>query len=254
MSLSVTVVHWEAFLLVLVRTASMLMVAPAFGAKPIPMQVRVGLAAFLAMLLTPLQEVDGPLLTDAVSIALLVSKEVLVGLLMGFAGTLVFSAVHMATQLMGVQIGYSFSNTVDPMAGQSTGFLDTFYNMLAMVLFLGLGGHHALILALANSYQVVPIGGFAPSGAMAQSLVLLAAAAFGVAIKLAMPIVGTMLLTDCAMALVVRSIPQMNIFMVGLPIKMVLGIVMMIALIPMMVAGIGNVSRNVATATVGVLR
>ena len=254
MALSITVVRWEVFLLVLVRAAAMLMVAPAFGARPIPAQVKIGLAALLAMLLTPLQATEGPLLTNPLTVMVLVSREVLTGLLLGFAATLVFSAVQTAAQFVGVQVGYTFSNTVDPLSAQHASFLDTFYNMLALVVFLGLGGHHALISGLAHSLEVAPLGEYGPPQSVGQSLVLLMSASFGIAVRLAMPVVGTMMLADAALALVVRSIPQMNVFVVGLPVKMVLGIVTMIALAPMLVLGISDLTRTVGSTVVGVLR
>lgn len=254
MALSVTVVRWEAFLLVLVRVTATLMVAPALGARPIPTQVKVGLAALLAMLMTPLQTAEGPFLTDWLTILIQVSREAVVGLLMGFSAALVFSAVQMAAQLIGVQVGYSFSNTVDPMSAQSTGFLDTFYSMMAVVIFLGLGGHHALISGLAESFQLVPLGEYGAPMATGDRLVMLVSTTFSIAVRLAMPIVATMLLADAAMALVVRSIPQMNVFVVGMPVKMVLGILVMIALVPMMVAGIGDIARTAVSVGTGVLR
>ena len=232
----------------------MLMVAPILGAKPIPAQVKIGLAAILAILIAPLQPAEGPLLTDHLTIMLQVGREVLVGLLTGFSASLVFSAVQMAAQLMGVQVGYSFSNTLDPLSAQNTGFLDTFYNMLAIVIFMGLGGHHALISGLVNSFQLAPLGTFGLPVESGNKLVLLISTTFSIAVRLAMPVVGTMFITDAAMALVVRSIPQMNVFSVGLPVKMVLGILVMIAFLPIMVAGISDITRAAATAGVGILR
>ncbi|MGI5835586.1 MAG: flagellar biosynthetic protein FliR [Chloroflexota bacterium] len=253
MTLNVTIVSWEAFLLVMVRVAAMLMVAPAFGAKPIPAQVKIGLAALLAALITPLQTTEGPLLVDMATILLQVSREVVVGLLAGFSATLVFSAVQMAAQIIGVQVGYSFSNTVDPVTAQSAGFLDTFYTMLAVVIFMGLGGHHALISGIAQSFQLVPIGTYAAPIETGDKLVAIISNTFLIAVRLSMPIVGTMFLVDATMALVVRSIPQMNVFAVGLPVKMVLGIVVMIAFVPAIVAGISDISRSSVAAFSGIL-
>lgn len=254
MALSLTITGWEVFLLVMVRVAAMLMVAPVLGAKPIPIQVKIGLAALLAALITPLQMAEEPLLTDIFTILLQVSREVVVGLLTGFSAALVFSAVQMAAQLIGVQIGYSFSNTVDPISSQSTGFLDTFYSMLALVVFMGLGGHHALISGIAHSFQLVPVGTYGAAVDAGEKIVMLVSATFSIAVRLSMPVVGTMFLADTAMALVVRSIPQMNVFSVGLPVKMVLGILVMIAFVPIIVAGISDVTKSSVTAFTGVLR
>lgn len=254
MGLSVTVGHWDIFLLVLVRVAAMVMVAPVLGAKPIPMQVKTGLSVLLAILLTPLQSVSEPLFTDWITILLAVSREALIGLLLGFAGTLVFSAVHMAAQVIGVQIGYSFSNTIDPVSSQSSGFLDTLYSLMTVVIFLGLGGHHALITGLGQSFELAPLGAYALKPLIGERLVAFSSTAVSIALHLALPVVGTMLLVDAAMALVIRSIPQMNVFVVGLPVKMVVGLLTLTALTPMTVGGIGSLTRTVASAVGGVLR
>ena len=253
MDLSVSVGRWDIFLLVLVRVAAMVMVAPVLGAKPVPAQVKIGLALLLAVLLTPLQTVPGPLFTNWVSILVSVAREVVIGLLLGFSATLIFSAAQMAAQIIGVQIGFSFSNTMDPVSSQSSGFMETLYNMMAVVIFLNLGGHHALIAGLSQSFELAPVGISGPSPVVGDRLVALSATAFGMAIRLALPIVGTMLLVDCAMALVVRSIPQMNIFAVGLPVKMVVGFLTLVALTPMTVSGIGSLTNSVASTVTRVL-
>ena len=253
MALSIAVARWDLFLLVLVRAAAMVMVAPVLGARSIPAQVKIGLSVLLAMLLTPLQEPSPPLLVDWFGIMLAVAREAVVGLLLGFSATLVFNAAQMAAHLIGVQIGFGFANTMDPLSPQQSSYLDTLYNLLAVVTFLSLGGHHALIMALGQSFQLVPLGQFAPTGVIGDRLAVLASATFATAVRLAMPVVGTMLVTDAAMALVVRTIPQMNVFVVGLPVKMVVGLLALIALAPVTVEGLGNVTRSVAAAVAGIL-
>ncbi len=254
MALSLTVGHWDVFLLVLFRVTAMVMVAPVLGARPVPAQVKIGLSLLLTILLVPLQSVSEPVFTDWLSILTAVSREAVIGLLMGFAGNLLFSAVHMAAQVVGVQIGFGFSNTIDPLSAQSSSFLETLYSLMAIIVFLGLGGHYALISGLSQSYEFAPIGGYSPAPIVGDRLVALSSVAFGTAIRLALPVVGTMLLVDSAMALVIRSVPQMNIFVVGLPVKMVVGFLALIGLTPLTVSGISSLTHNVASAVSGVLR
>ncbi|HEX2922767.1 MAG TPA: flagellar biosynthetic protein FliR [Chloroflexota bacterium] len=254
MALSLAVGRWDIFLLVLVRVASMIMVAPVFGARPVPAQVKIGLAVLLTLILVPLQPASAPLMGDWLTTFLAVAKEAIVGFLLGYVATLLFSAVQMAAQVVGVQVGYAFSSTMDPLLMQNSSFLDSFYNYLAVLVFLGLGGHHALISAVSNSFELVPLGQFGGEAIIGNRLVALSSATFGIALKLALPVVGTMLLVDAAFALVVRSVPQMNIFAVGLPVKMVVGVLAMAALIPVTVASFGTVTNNVAGAVAGLLR
>ncbi len=255
MALSIAVTNWEVFLLVLVRVVAMVMVAPALGARPIPAQIKVCLSVLLALLLTPLQGTRAPLAPDWLAVALAVSREVVIGLLLGFAATLVFSSVRMAAHMVGVQIGFGFANTLDPLSTENASFLDSFYNLLAVVVFLNLGGHHALIAGLSGSLELMPVGDQdGPPSVVGDRLILLGSMALTTAASLAMPALGALLLTDAAMALVMRTIPQMNIFAVGLPIKMLVGIFALAAMAPMTVAGFGDVTRNVAGAANGLLR
>ena len=254
MVLSISATHWYSFLLVLVRVAAMVMVAPVLGARPVPAQAKIGLSVLLAIVIAPLQgsAVTPPAnwlagFTD-------VAGEVVVGLLLGFAATVVFSAVRMAAHLIGVQIGFGFANTLDPLSTDAASFLDSFYNLLAVVVFLNLGGHHALIAGLANSFELVPLRGYQPEPIVADRLVLLATGALSTATRLAMPVLGTMLLTDAAMALVIRTIPQMNIFAVGLPIKMMIGMFAMAAMMPMAGVGFADLTRTTAAAVNGLVR
>ncbi len=254
MELSVSVGSWDVFILVLIRVAAMVMVAPVLGARPIPTQVKVGLSVVLAILLTPLQSVAAPLFTDWMAVFTSVTREVVIGLLLGFAGTIIFSAVQMAAQVIGVQMGLTFANTMDPLSGQNAGAFESLYGWMALVIFMNLGGHHALIAALGQSFELAPLGGAGPNPIVGDRLVALSSAAMAIALRLALPMAGTMLLVDSAMALVVRSIPQMNIFAVGLPVKMVIGFLALVGLTPMMANGVDSLTRNVAAAVGGILR
>jgi flagellar biosynthesis protein FliR len=254
LALSLAIGRWDVFLLVLVRVASMIMAAPVFGARPIPAQAKIGLAVLLAVILVPLQPATAPLMVDWMSTFLAVAKEAVVGLLLGFVATMLFSAVQMAAQIVGVQVGYAFSSTMDPLLARTSGFLDSFYNYLAVLVFMGLGGHHALISAVSSSFELVPLAQFGADPVIGNRLLALSSATFAIGLKLAMPVVGTMLLVDTAFALVVRAVPQMNIFAVGLPVKMVVGVIAMAALMPVTMVGFGTVTNNVATAVAGLLR
>jgi flagellar biosynthetic protein FliR len=252
-NLSVDFPRWDMYMLVLVRVAAMVMVAPVLGARPVPAQVKIGLSLLLAMLLTPLQPPAPPLEANVLAMVPAVAKELVVGLLLGFAGAVIYSAVQMSARLINVQIGFGLSNVLDPLSAESGGFLDSFYSLLAVVIFLGIGGHHALIAALAQSFDTVPLGEFGPAFVTADRLMVLSSVALATAVRLAMPIIGTLLLTDASIALVVRTIPQMNIFAVGLPVKIVVGMFMLAALAPVTVSGFTSLSHTVSQAVTGVL-
>lgn len=253
MSFLVTFGRWDVFMLVLVRVAAMVMVAPVLGARPIPAQVKIGLCLFLALLLTPLQPTPEVSLANWQTILVAVPREAVVGLLMGFTAALLFAAVQMAARIVNVQMGFGLSNVMDPLSVETGGSLDSFYTLLAAVIFLTVGGHHALIAGLGQSFEMIPLGEFVPAAGTGNELILLGSAAFSAAVRLALPVAGTLMLADAAMALVVRSIPQMNIFAVGLPVKVAVGMLTLAAVMPMTVVGMSDLSRAIAGAVAGLL-
>jgi flagellar biosynthesis protein FliR len=251
--LYVTFGRWDIFLLVLARVASVVSVAPLFGSKSIPTQVKVGLAVTLTVLLAPMQPALGSASSGLIPLAIAVAGEVLIGLLMGFAGAVVFSGIQIASRLIGVQIGLGMPSTMDPLWSESGTFLDTYYSMLALVVFLTIGGHHLVIAALARSFELLPVGTYGLTPAAANHLIALSGAAFNTALHIGIAAVATMLLTDLSMGLVMRTMPQMNIFAVGIPVKIVIGLIVLSALMPWTVLGMADVGRNVTQAMAAML-
>lgn len=254
MELYLTFGRWDIFLLVLARVAAVIGVAPVFGTRSIPNQVKVGLAVVLTVLLVPMQTGEATVLSDWISMMLAVTGEVLVGLLMGFAGVLVFSAVQIASRVVGIQIGLGMPSTMDPFWTESGSFLDTFYGMMAIIIFLGIGGHHIIITALARSFELVPLATYGLKAVTGDHLLALSAAAFNTAIQLSIAAVGTMLLADIAMGLVVRTMPQLNIFSVGMSVKTSLGLLILALLAPWTIVGFSDLGRGVAQGMAVVLR
>lgn len=254
MALSFAVGRWDVYLLVLVRVAAMFMVVPVFGSRTIPARLKLTLSLLVAALLAPLLVATAPILLDWSSMLMSVLREVAVGLLMGFAGVLVFSAIQMAAHFVGVQIGFGFSSVIDPFSAESSSFLGPFYVLLATIIFMAADGHHALIWALVHSFQLVPLGEFSPSPVIGERLVVLSTMAFGTAIRLAIPTVGTVLLTDAAMGLIMRTIPQMNVFTVGLPLKLAVGMLSLAAVMPTTIAGLSGLTHSIVSAVSGVVQ
>jgi flagellar biosynthetic protein FliR len=158
---------------------------------------------------------------------LLVAQEVFAGALIGFASSLVFAAITMAASLMGVQIGFSAASLFDPLTASPTGALEQFYSLLSMVLFLSINGHHWLILALTRTFSLMPLGTFALDELTIERLVVLTNATFVAAVRIALPVAGALLLTDVGLGLIARAVPQVQVFFLGMPLKMGLGFVVL---------------------------
>ncbi|WP_018132546.1 flagellar biosynthetic protein FliR [Effusibacillus pohliae] len=225
------------FLLILVRVASMLMVAPIFGVRGVPAHFKIGLAFFVSLIAwssVPGMQAQTGLLASPLLLLAAVVKEAAVGLVIGYVCVLIFSAAQLAGQFIDMQIGFSIVNVIDPQTGFHIPILGSFKNLLTILLFLGMDGHFGLLTAVLQSFQFLRPGSFPLSEGLLELLFKAFAVMFLLAVKISMPVVGALFLTDVGFAIMARTVPQMNIFFVGLPVKILLGLLMMILVMPVL--------------------
>jgi flagellar biosynthetic protein FliR len=221
------------FLLILIRTSGMLVSAPLLSHKAIPAQARVGFAVFFALVLVPLQAENLPAApTDYGHLVAGVLSEALFGLALGLAMQLVFTGLQMGSHILGVQMGFGLGAVYDPVTGAQFGAFDQFYAILVALVFFSVNGHHLVIQALAETIQAVPLGTFNPLTLQSDAIAGLAAGLMVTAVRIAMPIVVALFLTDVGMGFVARTVPQANILVVGMPIKIGVGLLVLIAALP----------------------
>lgn len=210
--------------LIFIRILSILMIAPIFSHRSIPTIAKIGLAGLLAALLLPLPKNDSEIIsTSLMPFLLIIAQEVLVGVLIGFTSNLIFMAIDVAAKMMGLQIGFQAANLFDPMSNVPTSALEQFYILLAMTLFLIINGHHWLIMALTQTFVTIPLGTFTLTGLTLEHLISLTNNTFIIGVRLALPVVGTLLLADLGLGLVARAVPQVQVFFLGLPVKLGVG-------------------------------
>lgn len=214
--------------LIFVRVLSILMIAPIFSHRSIPTIAKVGLAGLLAVLLLPLQTNNAEVrLTISMSFLLSIAQEVLVGVFIGFVSNLIFMAVDIAAKMIGLQIGFQTANLFDPMSNVPTSALEQLYILLVMTLFLTINGHHWLIMALSHTFVTIPLGNFVLSNLTVERLISLTNNTFVIGVRLALPVVGTLLLADLGLGLVARAVPQVQVFFLGLPLKLGVGFIVL---------------------------
>lgn len=225
----------EIFLLVFVRMTGLFVIAPIFGRRNIPAYTKIGLSLLLAVILTATVKLPGVVNSDNMYVfSFIIVKEFLVGLLIGYIAYLIFSAIYIAGQLIDMQIGFGMVNVIDPMSNIQVPITSNFYFIVCMLIFLTVDGHHLLIKALFDSYVIVPPGeAVYNSKIILQDLVKIFGNIFFIAFKISAPVVAAILISDMALGIIMRTVPQLNIFIVGLPIKIFLGILVMIATIAM---------------------
>lgn len=223
------------FLPVLVRISGLVMALPIFGGRGVPAQVKIGLAFVTALVLYPTLP-DMPSLETVPGYYTVILKELLVGICLGFAVTLVFSAIYLAGQLIDVPMGFGMVNVVDPQSGLQVPIFAQFQYVLAALIFLAIGGHHGVLRALSSSFTLIPIGSSIPISSLPMAMLNVFANMFYLGVKLSLPLITGLLLADIALGIVARAVPQINIFVVGFPAKIIIGISLFVFVLPAYVA------------------
>jgi len=231
-----------AFFLIFLRAAAFLLSGPLFAIKGVPPLFKAGFPLALAIVLFPTAAADPVSLPgSAWGYGLAVISEIGVGLLLGTAVTIILNSVRMAGQLIDQQIGYSMAALVDPMNGMQNTLLAQYMYLLALVLFLLMDGHHTLIMGLAESYQLVPLSAAAFNGSAIFILSKLFSGAFTIALQISAPVVAVLLVTDLALGFLSRTTPQINVFLTGFLVKIIVGLLTLSFLIPLL----GTVFRSI---------
>ncbi|OPX89325.1 MAG: Flagellar biosynthetic protein FliR [Pelotomaculum sp. PtaB.Bin104] len=208
---------------------------PLFGFRGVPSLFKVGFSLALAVVLFPTAATNLATLPGGVwGFGLAVISEIGVGLILGTTVTIILNSIRMAGQMIDVQIGYSMASLVDPMNGSQNTLLAQYLYLLALMLFLMLDGHYSLIMGLAKSYQLVPLNTAALNGSVPLVLIKTFSGAFTIALQVCAPVLAVLLVSDLALGFLSRTTPQINVFLTGFLIKIVVGILTLSFLIPLL--------------------
>jgi len=216
-----------AFLWPFVRMLALISTAPIFSERAVPRSAKVGLAALLAMVITPTLDALPSVPPVSAGGFWILIQQVLIGAAMGFSMRMAFAMVQAAGEYVGLQMGLSFASFFDPTSGGQTMVLARLLNAIALLIFLAVDGHLMLIMTLAESFHTLPI---ADAPLAAGGWLLLVSAGSQIVsggLMLALPIIATLLTLNLAMGILNRVSPQFSIFSVGFPITLLAGIAMM---------------------------
>lgn len=230
----------EGFLMVLGRLSGLFISAPIFASRQMPGRIKVLIVILLSAIMSSFVHIKYAVKLDspAVFIAAL-AAEVFIGYAIGFVAYMVFGAIQLAGQFMDTQMGFSIVNVLDPQSGLQVPLMGNFNYLLALLIYLSINGHHYLLQAVAQSYNVIPVLGLNLGKDFIDLVTIISTNMFVIAVKISAPIVVAVLITDVSMGFISRTVPQMNIFMVGLPVKIAVGLLAMIILIPVYIWFIG---------------
>lgn len=224
----------QIFLMVSIRAAGMFVMAPILGDKAIPPMIKAGFAIILAIVLIPVASKVAalPVVDSNWHLLLFAIKEFLVGAVIGLFFTLLFVGVRMAGDIVGYQIGLMMANIMDPNTNTQHSLVSEFYYLVAVLIFLAIDGHHAIVAALADSFRLIPIGALASDGVLGEQLIRFTAHTFIIGLKVGAPVIVTLFMTSVTLGVVARTVPQMNIFLVGIPLKIIVGFAVMAVALP----------------------
>lgn len=221
---------FPAFLLIFVRVTSFFLMMPLFSYRTIPASQKIGLGFSLALIMFSAMEVPG--ITIDGTFFMLVIKEALVGLLIGFIAAMMMSAVQIAGGFIDFQMGFAIANVLDPQTGAQSPLMGQYLYTLALLFLLTVNGHHLLIDGIFYSYSFVPLDQvLIPFGNkdVVEFILMSFNKMFIIAFQMSIPVVGSLFLVDVALGIVARTVPQLNIFVVGLPVKIGVSFIVLIA-------------------------
>lgn len=237
------------FLLVFSRVSSVMVSAPLLGNRSLPHQVKAGLALILSLALLPLIAPKiGAIPEHLYQLAGQVIGEVLFGLSLGYLSRLLFAAIEMAGYFVDTQMGFGMVNLYDPFAEQQTSVLSVFQYQCALVVYLLSNGHLLMLGALAQSFDVLHPGSVNPHGAFGMTAVPMLQMMFALGFRLALPAAGVLFLIDFAFGLIARMVPQVNVFIVGVPAKIIVGLATVTILLPSLSLIVGQIVMGTSDA------
>lgn len=207
------------------RIGAFFMVAPIFGANMVPMQVRIGLAFFVTLLILPL--LPAVPVVDALSPQawLLVAQQLLIGVSLGFLVQLLFQVFIIFGQIVAMQIGMGMAQMADPTSGVNVTVLSQYALIMTNLVFLASGGHLLVIAVLAESFTIIPVGLEGLNRERSWFIALQGGWLFAGALLMSLPIIIAKLVVNIALGVVTRAAPQLNIFVIGFPVMMILGLI-----------------------------
>lgn len=226
--------QFHIFLLVLLRISALLVVAPIFGHRLYMARAKIGMAFMISLVVFPLVADQGLQVPEGIfPYVFMMVREALMGMVLGFTVLLLFIGIQFAGQLAGLQMGFGIVNVIDPQSHGQVSIIAQFLNILAVLIVLSIDGHHLILQGLMASFDAVPLGGVEFKAPIAEKIISLSSQIFGIAIKISAPILISLLSISVALGVLARTVPQMNVFIVGFPVQLAVGMSVLVASLPL---------------------
>jgi len=218
--------QFQIFLLIGMRVAFILFMMPILGTQYVPTAGKVGLTLTVSLILMPVVQIRPALFpSEPVYFVLLMVLECVIGFVLGLAIKMTFASVQLAGEFVGFQMGLSMAHTVDPQSGSDSTVIAQFYYFLALLIFLSCNGHHWFFQAVVQSFRLIPPGGLSVDEGLYQHFLSLLGKMILIGIKIAAPVMAILFLTQVALGIVAKMVPQINILMTSFPLTIGIGMI-----------------------------
>jgi flagellar biosynthetic protein FliR len=247
------------FSFLFLRIGAILIMIPVIGERTVPLSVKGGLAILVSLLLLPAVHAKLPDLhseSEAEIFVLVIAmcSEVLIGIVIGFAAKIIFSGIQFAGEMIGIQIGFSIVNIIDPISSAQVSVISEFQYLVALLIYLAVDAHHTFILAIADSYRFISPFAYHFSGSLIHYIIVFSKELFVTAIKISAPVMAVLFFTNVALGVVARTVPQINIFIVGFPLQIAVGLTILALMSPFFVKLVQGSLTGLQTAVNTLLR
>lgn len=237
--------NFDYFILVFIRVTALIVSSPIFGRKNVPNIIKICFCLLLTYIVfTAYQNAPDIYYSGILEYVLLCIKEMLFGLVLGYVTTLFFSIAQIAGYVIDMQMGFGMVNVFDVQSNISVPLTGNFLYIIMIVSFFGVNGHLQLINILYATYRQIPAGAVTLNPKIAVTALEVFIQAFLLAINVAMPMIASGLLGEVAMGFIIRTVPQMNVFVVGIPLKILLGFLILLLVLPVYVLFTGEIFKN----------
>lgn len=240
---SVVIDQFLIFILILIRLASFLYVAPFFNTKGIPGRTKIGLAFFISLIVYSANPNLSIEYNSMLGISIIVLKEVLVGLILGALSLMSVQIIYFAGKVIDMDIGLSMAQLYDPTTRMQTGIMGNFYYYLIMLILVISGLHRYIIGAIVETFKVIPLGGVVFRAKIYDIVLDFMSDYFVIGFRIALPVFAATLLLNCVLAILAKVSPQMNMFVVGMQLKIFVGIFVILVTISML-PSVSNFIQN----------
>lgn len=224
---------FETLLLIFIRVTTVMVIMPVFSAKEIPQLVRVGLGIIITMVLYKLVPAIHPL-ADLGELVSAVVSQVVVGMLFGFISTLVFMGIQLAGAIIDIQIGFAVANVINPLTQQNVTVIGELELTLASLIYLITNSHHLLFQGIGGSFSILPLPYIALDPSVAGNILIFFSQATLIVFKIAAPAALALFIANVALGFMAKVAPQMNVFVVGFPLQIAIGLLMIGVSVPLL--------------------